>query len=407
MEYQKYKKLIKTTNNYPTETELIYKFGFLRNDLKTINEDKYHDYDYFKLPLKDENDQPLLYWNSDKITFNFFDAQDLIRNSYMDQFSDFSNSEILNGFIFSEIESTLAIEGVRSTRKHIEKINKSNYEDLKDQNDIIIKNMLIGFEFVKTEEINEANILNLYEILSKNLLQENEKLLKSHYYRHDEVTIVDGLGIIIDKGVDHNKLPQLMKDLISFINEDKTYEEHLIAPHIIHYYILYLHPYFDFNGRMARVMSFWYNYQKAPSLSLLLVSEAINNKANKSNYYNAIINSRKTNNDLTYFLEYMGNIIIKYSKVYVNFYNVLHQLKGEGHVLSRSLELALKYVLAIPVVKEGYFSWKDFMNSTNENYSKQYYLRLLNNLVEINVLEVKEHKNTNLYRLKRKRLNLY
>ena len=76
-------------------------------------------------------------------------------------------------------------------------------------------------------------------------------------------------------------LPKLMDGLIDYINQKKEYEEHLIASHIIHYYLVYLHPYFDYNGRMGRVLSFWYNFKKAPSLSLLLVSEAINNKVHK------------------------------------------------------------------------------------------------------------------------------
>ena len=66
----------------------------------------------------------------------------------MNQFSDYRNSEIINGFIFSEIESSLSIEGVSSTRTQIERLYKTEYEDLTDRNDIIIKNMLLGYEFV-------------------------------------------------------------------------------------------------------------------------------------------------------------------------------------------------------------------------------------------------------------------
>jgi len=36
---------------------------------------------------------------------------------------------------------------------------------------------------------------------------------------------------------------------------------------------------------------------------------------------------------------------------------------------------------------------------TNGTFSKQHYLRLLNNLVTVNVLLVKDHKKVNLYKL--------
>jgi Fic family protein len=293
----------------------------------------------------------------------------------------------------------LAIEGIRSTRVQIEKLDQANYEDLDQLNDIIVKNMLLGYEFVKGHDITEENIFRLYKILSKKCLKDTEQLIPDALYRHDEVNIVDGANAVVDRGVDWNLLPTLMSQLIDFMNTDKTYEEHLIASHIIHYYLVYLHPYFDYNGRMARVLSFWYNLKHAPSLSLLLVSEAINNRIHKQGYYNAIMNSRNAGNDITYFLEYMGDIVLKYSKIYINFYSIKAQLKGKGMILSRALEIALKNVLAIPVTGEGFFDWKDYKDFSHDSFSKQYYLRLLNDLTELQILKVVEHKKSNLYQL--------
>ena len=158
---------------------------------------------------------------------------------------------------------------------------------------------------------------------------------------------------------------------------------------------------------MARVMSFWYNYKHAPALSLLLVSEAINNKVHKAGYYNAIQNTRSAGNDLTYFLEYMGNIILKYAKIYINFYNIVNKLKGDGNLINRATEVALKYVLALPGSGEGYFNWKDYKDSTHEEFSKQYCLRLLNELADLEILTVKEYKKAKLYRLNTDKLDLF
>lgn len=397
--YEKFKQICKKTDHYPTQSELIYKFGLKRENLKEISLDKYKDDEYQKVPLSSSSGNHLLYWNEEKHMMHFQGSQDLIRNSKMNQFSDFRNSEVLNGFVFSEIESSLAIEGIRSTRAQIEKLDQTNYEDLSQINDIIVKNMLLGYEFVKGHDITEENIFQLYNILSKNCLKDTEQLYPNALYRHDEVNIVDGANAVVDRGVDWNLLPTLMRQLIDYMNTDKTYEEHLIASHIVHYYFVYLHPYFDYNGRMARVLSFWYNLKHAPSLSLLLVSEAINNRIHKQDYYNAIMNSRSTGNDITYFLEFMGDIVLKYSKIYINFYSIKTQLKGKGMLISRALEIALKYVLAIPVVGEGFFDWKDYKDFSHDSFSKQYYLRLLNDLTELQILKVTEHKKSNLYQL--------
>lgn len=348
-----------------------------------------------------EGNIPLIYYNTPKITNAFLGSQDLIRNSSMNHFANYRDSELINGFIFSEIESSLAIEGVRSTRAHIEKINDSNYDDLSKVNDIIIKNMLLGYDYVKRNDITEENIYELYKILSKNSLEENEKLKSNNYYRHDDENIVNSVRIVVDRGVDHALIPKLMKDLIDYIHKDKTYEEHLIASHVIHYYLVFLHPYFDFNGRMARVLSFWYNYKYVRTLSLLLVSEAINNNVYKNGYYNAIANSKQMENDITYFLEFMGSIILKYSKVYINFYSILEKLKGRGVFLNRSTELVLKNVLSLPRLNDEYFDWRDY-----RNFTKQYYFKLLNELEELNILVTKEHKNAKLFKLNTKEWDL-
>jgi Fic family protein len=185
---------------------------------------------------------------------------------------------------------------------------------------------------------------------------------------------VDSSNTIVDKGVDWQNLPKLIDLLMEHINKDKTYEEHLITSHVIHFYLIDLHPYFDYNGRMARMLSFWYNYKNVPSLILLLVSEAINNNYHKVNYYNVIMNSRKSGNDISYFLEYMGNIILKYTKTYINFYTLETTLKGKGFTLTRASAIALKYLLEIPITEDGYFDWKDYRDFTNDEFSKQYYL---------------------------------
>lgn len=397
--YENYKNICYKLDCYPVDSELIYKYGFTREDMNIIRLEKQRDIEYLKLELNDETGNQLLYWNNDKVIANFPGSQDMIRNSIMNQFSDFHDSELINGFVFSEIESSLAIEGVRSTRAKINKLNNVEYDDLIELNDIIIKNMLLGYEFVKNNDITEENIFKLYSILSNKCLKGDEQLLPGYFYRHDEVSIVDAANAVVDQGVNWKLIPKLMNELMAYMSKEKTYVEHLIASHIIHYYMVYLHPYFDYNGRMARVMSFWYNFKHTPSLSLLLVSEAINNKIHKVRYYNAIMNSRRAGNDITYFLEYMGNIVLKYTKIYINFYTIQNKLKRNGQFLNRSKEIALKYVLAIPMTGDGYFDWKDYRKYSHDDFSKQYYLKLLNALADLEVLLVREHKKAKLFKL--------
>ena len=404
--YQTFFNLTKELNKYPTPTDLIYRYKFTHQDLDIIYKEKYSDKRYTKLPLKNEDNTKLLFLKSRYIINKLSDSEDLINNTHLDFLINLHDDDLINGFIFSEIESSLAIEGIRSTRSQIEKINTSAYKDLKSSNEIIVKNMLNAYSYIQTNSINKENILTLYNIISNNCLKEDEKLLQDNYYRHEEVEIIGINERVVDKGVNHIKLNELMDDLIKYIHTNKSLDDHNLAPHIIHYYLIYLHPYFDYNGRMARVLSYWYSIQYNPLFSSLFISEAINNPKNKTRYYNAISLSRKTNNDITYFLEYMADIIIEYSKVYINYYNILETLLGNGEAISKGIQNTLKTVLIMYSIKDDYFDWKKYKLHSSDNFSKVQYLKNLNKLLDLNILIVKKQKKVNLYKLNSKMWNI-
>ena len=80
---------------------------------------------------------------------------------------------------------------------------------------------------------------------------EENKLLKGNSYRYDCVHIQDLAGEIAHMGINCDNLPNAMKNFVKFINTNDGMNE-LVKASIIHFYIAYLHPYFDGNGRMAR-----------------------------------------------------------------------------------------------------------------------------------------------------------
>jgi len=47
--YQKYKEICNDLNHYPTDSELIYKYGLTRKDIHEIPQEKQNDIEYVKL----------------------------------------------------------------------------------------------------------------------------------------------------------------------------------------------------------------------------------------------------------------------------------------------------------------------------------------------------------------------
>lgn len=285
--------------------------------------------------------------------------------------------------LFSEIEGSLDIENIPTTRRRIEEVHKS--QNLTDENDIIIKNMLNAVCFIINDEpeFNKENLFKLYQILSSSCLPEDRKLKDGAYYRHDEV--------FIDKfeGADYHIIDDCMDSLFAFANDPSNIKKYgILLPYICHYYILYIHPYFDYNGRTARMVSFWLNYIYDIAGAPLFMSEAINE--NKGDYYRAITNTRNTNNDLTYFLGYILETSIKYSFVYKNLEEIKNDLSKTGDTLTSTEWGYVKKILVHN--PENYFNHKLFLEYIHATMSKQGAMKVLDNLGSYNILLKSKNK---------------
>ena len=376
---EEYQKLV-SEQIYPTKKEWFFKFGKHGIDYEALL--KYKKEHLTSIGLKTTEDS--LYFNEDFILpkmKEYYAAQttgfETLAN-FSDQFE-----EIL---IFSEVEGSLEIEGVKTSKKKIEEVmRKQEGLDTKGQ---IVMNMKNGIDYIFNHDITEENLHELYLILSFNSLADDEKI-ENGYYRSKDVDIIGKYGEVSDHGVDAGFLSAWMGDFISFIQKSMLSLHPLtyLMPHIIHYYMLYLHPYYDFNGRTARALSYWY-ILKCPFIQekLPVFSEAINyNSATKILYYRAIESSREDGNDLTYFFDYLFTVGKRFVDVYLRL--DVYTTKARRTLMNlTSGELnTLKSILLY--IKEGeYFTWEDVSNFDKEQYSKQYYFRLLNSLVEKEIL---------------------
>ncbi len=351
--------------------------------------------EYIKvLPLKTFNSKHCFYVSSVYLLSQY--------NAYLRAFVDDFRSnettltqrnakELMTSRVFSEVEGTLNIENVPTTHKRIKEVFSS--ENLTDKNDIIIKNMQKAIIYILNEQpaFNKENLYKLYCILSKDCLGDNEQLRKGRIYR-DDVVYVGGFA-----GAPEDKIDEMMNSLFDFVNDKKNVEKYsTLLPHICHYYILYVHPYFDYNGRTARMVSFWLNCILDITDAPLYMSEAINES--KTDYYKAITNTRTTNNDLTYFLGYILETAIKYNFVYKNLEEIKNKLAKDGDFLSPAqLTYLKKIIIHNP---EDYFNYRMFINYINVKMSKQAGLKVLNLLADYGVLEKTTNKrNEAIYRV--------
>ncbi len=290
--------------------------------------------------------------------------------------------------MFSEIDGTLRIEGVSSTRKQISDIYY-NKKELLDKNDIIVRNMINGYKFIASKPIfNEENLYKLYNILSIDSLDENSKL--NGIYRDDEVYVGK------DNGCPKELIKDCMDSLFVYVNNELNKRNHYL-PFIVHYYIVYIHPYFDYNGRTARMVMLWISMlSDIADLLPTFLSEAIND--DKKNYYNAISNSRSSNNDLTYFITYLYDLSNNYYLVYKNISKLKEVYSLMGESFTKTEQQYIKRIMIYS--KNGWFNYKTFINFCGIDISKQGALKILNNFLNLNILVSRiNSKNEKIFKL--------
>ena len=337
-----------------------------------------------KLPLKAFNFKCIYYC----LGADLKSSIDTIYNwnsSTVSSLNRFSNS-FIESRIYSEIEGTLNVENVPTTRRRLKELLEDNVPS-KNRNDTIIKNMKEGIDFVNTlPKFNKQNLFKLYSILSNNCLDEENKLRPGDLYRFDSVEISKY------HGCPYNLIDDCMDSLFSFANsvlESKNSDKYLLTmlPHICHYYMIYIHPYFDYNGRTARMVSYWIYLLSGLNVFPPIVSEAINQTKNK--YYQAIEYSRDSHNDLTFFLKYLFNITNDYAVAYENLEYIEKAAKEKGFIAT---ETELNYMKKILISYDGPFSYTDFLKNANVEMSKQGALKMLNKFVDFGFLKETESK---------------
>lgn len=297
---------------------------------------------------------------------------------------------LYGGYVVSEINSSLKAEGVHSSWKIVEQIIKDNNEGIKrSRNEIetLISNYYESIRFIiKKPEINMNNIYTLYRLMTVGV--KNNIIEELSFYRQKDVYIGN------DKGIQPSLINESMKELITFINDNENFPFSVHTKAIIAHYIFEnIHPYYDFNGRMGRLLHLWIliNDSVASFWELIYLSEAI--FAYKSQFdkiFSHIYKAKKNeaNIDLNYFIGSMYEILIKHSKAYIEMKNYVSKMKKSP---TRMIRLFIIDMITIDPTHVRWFSMLDFRKSYPD-YSSAMYGKILQEICESNIFNIQQGK---------------
>jgi len=210
--------------------------------------------------------------------------------------------------VIEEAIASSQLEGAHTTRKVAKRILATG-EKPRNQSEIMIVNNYNAMKQIKNEfkdrELSLDMIFKLHKILTKG--DEGLKDDERGQFRKEEDEIVVGGGYqeYNHKAPDIKLVKKDIEKLIKFANDEypNQFIHPLIKAIMLHFWIGYLHPFVDGNGRLARCLFYWYclrhNYWV---IAYLPISIKIKNSL--SSYLNAYLYSEQDDNDLTYFIDY-------------------------------------------------------------------------------------------------------
>lgn len=319
------------------------------------------------LPLKNNN--RYFYINENMLKEKEEELEEFIlKSGKMDTLS-FAKKVLL----FNEVQSNNSVEGYYDDIEKIKKVvnEKKIYKNSQEKDKLRIINLYEGYRYIlDNKDITKETLKKLNSILSKGLLDDEDYKNMGEYYRKNPVYIYYSSDVTKrpDMGLDASLVEDKMDELLDFMNNysfDDTKTMSYLKSQILHFYFVYIHPYYDVNGRTARTTSMWYllNNNVYP---YVIFNRGI--QINKNEYYK-IIRETKKYSDISLFLKYMMNTVLaELEKEYI--------MQLIANSCSKKLETldyqTLHYLLSI----KGNITVSDFANMYNRYNNKKKVLKI-------------------------------
>lgn len=218
-----------------------------------------------------------------------------------------------------EIKTNNLVEGYGDDIATIKKVI-ANAEAIKNpEKKARILNLYHAYRYIlEHTSIDKDSLKDLYSITSKGVLDQYSISNMGEYYRRAPVYILRNgrLDTELDQGVPYDRIDEFLEQYFAFLHSelDGTATEEYIKSQILHFYFVYIHPYFDVNGRTSRTLAMWYLLNKKV-YPYIIFNRGIAFKGSK--YDSTITRSIETNDMTPFILMMLETVELELEKEYV------------------------------------------------------------------------------------------
>ena len=269
----------------------LYKASFKNNiNYKELYNERFNMPNTIHFPIMINDNPSFLYLNEEVL-------------SLIEDIQTLSDKVTRANPLIEGIIATNAIEGIVVNKEEVIDLLNTNqpkeykrlYGLVNKYRDILLKDK----EFVPI-----TDSLKLREVYNDILIQDIEKSDQHNIpdgliFRRDIVNIVSSTKTI-HKGIyPESKVIEAVDSALKILNDNKL--PCILRVAIFHYFLGYIHPFYDGNGRISRYISSYYLSQTLDPIVALRLSIACKNR--QKDYYEAfkITNNARNLGDITYF----------------------------------------------------------------------------------------------------------
>jgi len=226
------------------------------------------------------------------------------------------NKQLIVRGIMEEAIASSQLEGAHTTIAAAKKLIIEKKEPKNKSERMILNNyrtmMKIEDEY-KNKPLSIELMYEIHKTLTKDTVPAEEQ---DRLRRNNDDIVVEGT-IKSEKYIAHVAPNEAFLDneiqrLIKFANDEEgdKFTHPIIKAIFLHFWLGYLHPFTDGNGRLARALSYWYLLRKGYWMMMYLPISTIIKRA-PAQYAMAYIYSEQDNLDLTYFYDFHIRKIIQ------------------------------------------------------------------------------------------------